>query len=381
MTRVYIIRHAEAEGNLYRRIHGQYDSLVTDRGMKQIDALARRFEGVHIDAVYSSDLCRARTTAGAIYLPKKLPLHTDPRLREISMGVWEDKTWGEVEADETEQYRAFSLSPDRWHVPGSESWEAVQRRMHEAVMSIAAESDGGTVAIVSHGCAIRAFMSLVLGVPASDRESVPHCDNTSVNLFEVENGRAEAVFINDVSHLPDGLTDFRRETWWKSEDASDERCMRIEPFNVAANRELYLARYREAWEISYGSATGFSSVYYDWAVMRSLAEERSVAQAYVRGRPAGMIELAPDSGADEGCGHIAFLCMDREFRRKGLAVQLIGYAVSFYRPRGRDRLRLRVAQANKQAMEFYRRYGFHEVRREGGALGDAVIMEKGIALT
>ena len=41
MTTIYLIRHAEAEGNLYRRLHGQYDSMVTPNGHKQIDALNR----------------------------------------------------------------------------------------------------------------------------------------------------------------------------------------------------------------------------------------------------------------------------------------------------------------------------------------------------
>ena len=58
MTRIYIIRHAEAEGNLYRRIHGQYDSLVTPLGYRQIQALEKRFQDIHLDAVYSSDLFR-----------------------------------------------------------------------------------------------------------------------------------------------------------------------------------------------------------------------------------------------------------------------------------------------------------------------------------
>ena len=35
MTKLYLIRHAEAEGNLYRRIHGQYNSLITDNGYRQ----------------------------------------------------------------------------------------------------------------------------------------------------------------------------------------------------------------------------------------------------------------------------------------------------------------------------------------------------------
>jgi probable phosphoglycerate mutase len=74
MTKIYLIRHAEAEGNLYRRIHGWYDGAVTDMGYRQIEALKQRFADIKIDAVYSSDLKRARETAiSDIYIPKKLP--------------------------------------------------------------------------------------------------------------------------------------------------------------------------------------------------------------------------------------------------------------------------------------------------------------------
>ena len=97
MTKVYLIRHAEAEGNLYRRIHGQYDSLVTQQGERQIKALEKRFENVHFDAVYSSDLERTKKTASAIYLPKGLELTALPGLREVNMGSWEDVPWGDIE--------------------------------------------------------------------------------------------------------------------------------------------------------------------------------------------------------------------------------------------------------------------------------------------
>ena len=81
MTTIYLVRHAEAEGNLYRRIHGQYNSLITDNGYRQIQALQKRFADVPIDAVYSSDLFRTMTTARAIYVPKGLPLQTRADLR------------------------------------------------------------------------------------------------------------------------------------------------------------------------------------------------------------------------------------------------------------------------------------------------------------
>ena len=73
MTTIYLIRHAEAEGNLYRRVHGWYDSLITENGCRQIAALEERFRDVPIDAVWSSDLFRTRTTARAVYRSKNLP--------------------------------------------------------------------------------------------------------------------------------------------------------------------------------------------------------------------------------------------------------------------------------------------------------------------
>ena len=50
MTTVYFVRHAEAEGNTYRRMHGQYNSLITENGVRQIEALRARFEDIPVDA-------------------------------------------------------------------------------------------------------------------------------------------------------------------------------------------------------------------------------------------------------------------------------------------------------------------------------------------
>lgn len=89
MTKIYLIRHAEAEGNLYRMAHGHYNGMITNyRGYQQIDALRQRFQDVDIDAVYASDLYRTQITSRAIWLPKALPLHLEPAFREIHMGVW-----------------------------------------------------------------------------------------------------------------------------------------------------------------------------------------------------------------------------------------------------------------------------------------------------
>ena len=102
MTNIYLIRHAEAEGNLYRIAQGHVDGRLTTRGWEQVKALSRRFEDIHVDAVYASDLYRTCATASAIYLPKKLTLHKDPSLREVNLGDWEGKPWGEISRQDGE---------------------------------------------------------------------------------------------------------------------------------------------------------------------------------------------------------------------------------------------------------------------------------------
>ena len=80
MTTIYLIRHAEAEGNRYRRAHGWYNSTITDRGYRQIAALSKRFADTKFDAVYSSDRFRTMITALSIYKTHGLPDRKSTRL-------------------------------------------------------------------------------------------------------------------------------------------------------------------------------------------------------------------------------------------------------------------------------------------------------------
>lgn len=122
MTTIYLIRHAEAEGNLYRRIHGWYDALVTENGLRQIQALEQRFQGEHFDAVWSSDLYRTCTTARAVYEPRGLELRTDPELRELNMGDWEDQTWGQVRRTQPGSWTASTAATPLGRPPVERGW-------------------------------------------------------------------------------------------------------------------------------------------------------------------------------------------------------------------------------------------------------------------
>jgi len=197
MTTFYLIRHAEAEGNLYRRMHGQYDSMITPNGMKQIAALARRFQNVPIDLCYSSDLIRAKTTAQAICVPKGLQLIEEPAFRELGVGRWDELTFGYLHAFESEAMESFGIRPQIWHVEGSEPYAFYTSRFIHAMTKLAADHPEKTISIFSHAAVMRGvFMELF-----PEAEVLPS-DNTCVSKLIYEDGKFQLILQNDNSHLP-----------------------------------------------------------------------------------------------------------------------------------------------------------------------------------
>ena len=67
MTKLYLIRHIQAEGNLFRLMQGYWDGVPTALGLRQARHLAARFAAVPLDAVYASDLVRARMIYATIH--------------------------------------------------------------------------------------------------------------------------------------------------------------------------------------------------------------------------------------------------------------------------------------------------------------------------
>jgi len=380
MTKVYVIRHAEAEGNLYRRIQGQYDSLVTEMGMRQIEALRERFKDIHIDAVYSSDLYRTKVTASAIYAPKNLPLVTMPELREVNMGVWEDVCWADVERNMPEQYKFYNSEPHRWCIEGGENFYRLSDRITGALSSLAEKHDGQSIAVVTHGGAIRSLLCTIKKLPPEEISKVFYCDNTAVSLLSYENGEFKIEYMNDNSHLPKELSVFHKQTWWKKEDFTDGTNMYFRPMDLEKRGERYLECYRDSWRQAHGSLNGYSDVYLEIARERSREFPMSVMEVYLGDRAIGVLELSINRDADEGAGCIAFYYMDEKYRGKGLAVQLLGQATSIFRELGRRTLRLRVAETNTRAIKFYKKYGFKHLAMEEGIVCPLLVLEKNISL-
>lgn len=384
MTTVYIIRHAEAEGNLYRRVHGWYDSLITENGYRQIAALRGRFAGVSIDAVYSSDLFRTMTTARAIYQSHGLELHTTPGLREIGVGVWEDRPWGMLEREDALNLIRFNHSSPEFRVRGGETFAQVQARIRETVFRLAADHPGQTIALFSHGTAIRCLQAAVRGLGPGEMDGLGHADNTAVTCLEIEGEQARIVFENDNSHLPEEISTLARQRWWKQRDGgSGDANLWFRPLNMKKEAERFRAARHEAWQNIHGTSVPFDGDGFVKDALRCWKQDphKAVMWAMRRDEPAGILHLDLERDADQGVGYIPFFYMMPQLRCQGLGVQLLGQAVSAFRPLGRTRLRLRCAPDNLRAQRFYQKYGFVRVGEAQGTRVPLDILEKDIGYT
>lgn len=331
MTELYLIRHAEAEGNVFRRIHGQYNSLLTPRGHRQAAYVQKRFEGVHIDGCYASDLTRTCLTARSIYLTKKLKLNRDPWFREVNIGIWEDIPFGFLERFQRESIWSFNHDPMNWTNPGAETFDVYTQRFIEGMRGAALEHDGGAVAIFSHGAVIRGtLMRLFFG---NDMKRLPYCDNTGVCKLVYNKGQFTYEYLNDNSHIPQELSTFAMQSWCRATDNRKDANLYYLPYEPSMNLPGDLA-------VPELDSRGFALA------------------AYLHEEPIALVSM----GAQEGdCGRILGMTLREGMAGRYYGDQLLGAAFSHFRRLGCKRL---AVNPGVYPDDIVRRYAFDEVTRE-----------------
>ena len=334
MTEIYLIRHAQAEGNRFRIMQGHWDGGVTELGRQQIALLSDRLRDLRFDAVCSSDLYRAMLTASAVYRPRSLPLYTTPALRELNIGPWEQLFFGNLLHEETELAQRFLTDPASWRLEGAETFAELTDRAYPALEAIARRYEGGRVAVVSHGVTIRCLLARITGIDLRDREKLPMLLNTAVSVLRWENGAFSLELFNDDSHL-DALP---RRNWGST------ATLRHRPLDPRTERDYYCACYRDAWLAAHGDLRGFYPEPYWKAAREHLRLDPDSVLVLLDGdKPVGLVDLDPLRASEEGCGWLSLLYLIPEYRGKGYGIQALGRAVVGFRTQGRRALRLLAA--------------------------------------
>ncbi|EOL8958616.1 2,3-diphosphoglycerate-dependent phosphoglycerate mutase GpmB [Cronobacter dublinensis] len=166
MLQVYLVRHGETQWNAERRIQGQSDSPLTEKGEHQAMQVAQRAKAFGITHIISSDLGRTRRTAEIIAQGCGCEVILDARLRELDMGILERRHLDTL-TDEEEGWRRQLVNgtPDG-RIPQGESMQEVSDRMHGALNACLELPEGSRPLLVSHGMALGCLVSTILGLPA-----------------------------------------------------------------------------------------------------------------------------------------------------------------------------------------------------------------------
>lgn len=202
MTKVIIIRHCQAEGNLKRFFQGRIDTDITPLGAEQISRTAELLSAEPIDEIYCSSLKRALKTAEGINIYHELPIHIDDSIIEIDAGAWEGKLLTDIAAEFPEQYDNWCNNPAKFAAPGGESMAQVYERVKNALIRIVKDNPDKTVCIVSHGCAIKNMMCFAHGLTVENIKEISLGTNMSVNIVKFDgNLKPQIILENYTDHL------------------------------------------------------------------------------------------------------------------------------------------------------------------------------------
>lgn len=190
MTKLIIVRHGESEANKLGVMAGHTDYPLTSLGHKQAKETAAHLAKEEIDAVYSSDLKRAMSTAEPHATLRGFSVIPSKELREVYCGDWEDIPFTRIaECDPVRWFDGFTSDFMRFIMPNGEGILESGKRFMAELCRIAKAHEGKTVLVASHGAVIRAFWALICHTPldvATGKHPFPSNSSYCVVEFDGE---------------------------------------------------------------------------------------------------------------------------------------------------------------------------------------------------
>jgi ribonuclease H / adenosylcobalamin/alpha-ribazole phosphatase len=202
-TATLLLRHGQTPMSVQKRYAGlspKTDAPLTDTGVRQAVAAAKRLASVGIDAIVASPLQRTVRTAEEVAAVTGVPVLTDQDFRETDFGAWEGLTFAEVRERWPSELATWLADPSV-APPGGESFDQVSERVTAALQRILAERAHQTVLIVSHVTPIKTLVAAALLAPPAALYRM-HLDVAALSEIDwYADGPAVLRSFNDTAHL------------------------------------------------------------------------------------------------------------------------------------------------------------------------------------
>jgi probable phosphoglycerate mutase len=203
VTELLVIRHGETDWNRAQRFQGQIDVPLNALGHEQARRLGERLAAERVDALYCSDLQRARETAAPLLAIWALPGQQRRALREQSFGVFEGLEPGEIRARHPTLWEHWLMQRADYALPEGESTRQFHGRVLSEVQALAASARGGRIALVTHGGVLDMLWRQIHGLPLDGHRACA-IPNAGINRLRWDGERLRVEAWADAAHL-DGL--------------------------------------------------------------------------------------------------------------------------------------------------------------------------------
>ncbi len=204
MIELLLIRHGETAWNRERRMQGHIDIPLSDAGLRQAQALGQALASERPDAIYSSDLGRARTTAQPVADAHQMPVILLEALRERCYGAFEGLLYDEISQRYPEAFAAWRARELHARFPAGEREAETQQEFHgravKAVTDIVSAHPAGKLVIVTHGGVLDCLYREATGMRIEAERNFGIV-NAAINRLQWDGQRFRVLQWSDASHL------------------------------------------------------------------------------------------------------------------------------------------------------------------------------------
>jgi ribonuclease H / adenosylcobalamin/alpha-ribazole phosphatase len=201
-TITVLLRHGQTPMSVQKRYVGRSDVPLTDVGVRQAVAAAKRLASAGLDVIVTSPLRRAVQTAEEVAAATGAPVVADDGFRETDFGAWEGLTFAEVRERWPAEMAAWLADP-AVAPPGGESFTEVSERVTAALLRVLAARERQAVLIVSHVTPIKMLVAKALLAPPAGLFRM-HLDVAALSEIDwYADGTAVLRSFNDTGHVAD----------------------------------------------------------------------------------------------------------------------------------------------------------------------------------
>jgi broad specificity phosphatase PhoE len=199
-TVTLLLRHGQTPMSVQKRYAGRSDPPLTDTGVQQAAAAAKRLASAGFGVIVTSPLLRTVQTAQQVAAVTGAAVVTDDGFRETDFGAWDGLTFTEVRERWPDEVTAWLADPEV-APPGGESFTDVSARVTAALNRVLAAQAGQTVLIVSHVTPIKTLVTAALLAPPAALYRM-HLDVAALSEIDwYPDGPAVLRSFNDTGHL------------------------------------------------------------------------------------------------------------------------------------------------------------------------------------